>query len=71
MNTIKTFFTSLIVCTIAFVGFLEPTYAVLNTGIGGDGIAGQAAAGAGYSQTDEFTLSMIIGLVVQFVFGFF
>lgn len=51
--------------------FVAPTYAQLNTGIGEDGLAGQAASKAGYGSTDQFTLSIIIGTVVQFVFGFF
>jgi hypothetical protein len=71
MNPIKTLVVSVAIFTLSFFGFVRPLYAQLNTGIDADGVAGKAAADAGYSQTDEFTLSKIIGTVVQFAFGFF
>lgn len=71
MNRFKTYILCLTVIVYSLFGVLHSVHAQLNTGIGEDGIAGQAATGAGYGQTDEFTLSMIIGLVVQFAFGFF
>lgn len=58
------------------VGLISPMFAALDTGIGFGAsgtpqIAAEAAGKVGYSQTNEFTLSMIIGLVVQSAFGFF
>jgi hypothetical protein len=41
-----------------------------DTGIGPGSLGQKAAANSGFTAVDEFSLSMIIGYVVQFLFGF-
>lgn len=76
MTRLQQFLVLGVLSAFGMVGITSPMLAQLDTGIGlgPEGkpqIAAEAATGAGYGDTDEFTLSMIIGLVVQFAFGFF
>lgn len=71
MNRLHRIFVLGIFCIFGMVGLVAPMSAALDTGIGEDGIAGKSANLAGFSSTDEFTLSMIVGLIIRFLFGFF
>jgi hypothetical protein len=66
----KHIFWSVVVTMLGVSFWFTPTHAQLDTGIGEGGLASGIATNAGYGATDEFTFSMIVGMVVQFLFGF-
>ncbi len=75
MTHLQRFFLSSFFICFGIICLVAPTFAQLDTGIGfgpeGEPqIAKEAADRAGFSETDEFTLSKIVGTVVQFAFGF-